>query len=235
MVYGHLIENSFLNVIIMEIQRKFIDAGSYKVPCVMFMPYSASGAVVIVHGYGGSKEEQLGLAWRVAETGLATCAIDLRGHGEHVLPLDLNVPDDIEAAIRHCRSFGKVIVIGHSMGGRMALLSSADSVIALSPAVCPTYGPAIHKIIESWSHKVREPSKAFCFDVLEKLPAWRPDGKRRTLIIYGSRDMPEIARGCQKLKELGVPAVEIAHGLHSDIFLLEPTIDAVKAELSRMF
>jgi alpha-beta hydrolase superfamily lysophospholipase len=163
---------------------------------------------------------------------MAVCVIDLRGHGEHMLPLDLNVVDDVEAAIEYCRSFGKVTAIGHSMGGRMALLSSADAVIALSPAVCPTYVPAIHKIIESWSHKVREPSKAFCFDVLEKLPVWKPDGKRQTLIIYGSRDMPEIWRGCQKLGELGVPTIEIQNGLHSDIFLLEPTIRAVKNELA---
>jgi alpha-beta hydrolase superfamily lysophospholipase len=216
----------------MEIERQFIPGDGFHVPCVLVIPPHPAGAVVIVHGYGGNKEEQLGLAWRVAETGLVACAIDLRGHGEHMLSLDLNIMDDVEAAIRHCRSYGKVTVIGHSMGGRIALLSSADSVIALSPAVCPTYVPAIHKIIESWSHKVREPSKAFCFDVLEKLPVWKPDGKRRTLIIYGSRDMPEIARGCQKLKETGVPAVEIMQGLHSDIFLLEPTLRAIKSELA---
>lgn len=217
----------------MEIRRQFIPGNGFHVPCIFITPPAPVGIAVIVHGYGGSKEEQLGLAWRVAETGLAACAIDLRGHGEHMLPLDMKVLDDVEAAIRHCRSYGKVTVIGHSMGGRMALLSSADAVIALSPAVCPTYGPPIHRIIESWSHKVREPSKAFCFDVLERMPVWKPDGKRQTLIIYGSRDMPEIARSCQKLKELGVPTVEITQALHSDIFLLEPTIEAIKRELAR--
>jgi alpha-beta hydrolase superfamily lysophospholipase len=200
----------------------------------MLTPPAAAGAVVIIHGYGGSKEEQLGVAWRAAETGLAVCAIDLRGHGEHMLPLDLDVIDDVEAAIRHCRSFGKVTIIGHSTGGRLALLSSADAVIALSPAICPTYGPPIHRIIESWCYKVREPSKAFIFDVLEKLPVWKPDGKRQTLIIYGSRDMPEIARGCQKLKELGVPAVEISQAFHSDIFVQESTFKAIKSELLSM-
>jgi Lysophospholipase len=216
----------------MEIERQFIPGDGFHVPCIMLKPHNPAGIVVIVHGYGGSKEEQLGLAWRVAETGLAVCAIDLRGHGEHMLPLDLSVRDDVEAAIRHCRSYGKVTVIGHSMGGRFALLSSADAVIALSPAICPTYGPQIHRIIESWSHKVREPSRAFAFDVLERLPVWKPNGSRRTLIIYGSRDMPEIARGCQKLRDMGVPAIEIAQGLHSDIFLLEPTVEAIKKELA---
>jgi alpha-beta hydrolase superfamily lysophospholipase len=219
----------------MEIKRQFIAGKGFHVPAVTIEPANPAGIVVIVHGYGGNKEEQLGLAWRVAETGLAVCAIDLRGHGEHQLPLDLDVLDDVEAAIRYCRSLGKVTVIGHSMGGRFALLSSADAVIALSPAVCPTYGPPIHRIIESWSHKVREPSRAFCFDILERLPVWKPNGNRQTLIIYGSRDMPEIARGCRKLKELGVPAVEIPQALHSDIFLLEPTFAAVRAGLAGIF
>jgi alpha-beta hydrolase superfamily lysophospholipase len=215
-----------------EIERQFIAGDGFQVPAVLLMPANPAGAVVIVHGYGGSKEEQLGLAWRVAESGFIACAIDLRGHGEHRLPLDHDVLDDVETAIAHCRRFGKVTIIGHSIGGRLALLSSADAVIALSPAICPTYGPAIHKIIDSWSHKVREPSKAFAFPLLERLPVWKPDGRRRTLIIYGSRDMPEIARGCRKLRDAGVPAVEVPGGLHSDIFLLEPTVEAIKKELA---
>jgi hypothetical protein len=204
--------------------RKEIHSGQRfsRSPCPDQTPRPA-GAVVIFPSYGGCKGEQLGPAWRVAETGLAACAIDL------------NAPDDVEAAIRHCRSFGKVTVIGHSMGGRLALLSSADAVIALSPAICPTYVPPIHRIIENWCYKVREPSKAYVFELLEKLPVWRPSGDRPTAIIHGSRDMPEIRDGCIKLKSLGVNATEIENALRSDIFLLEPTIEAVKAELAKIY
>jgi alpha-beta hydrolase superfamily lysophospholipase len=219
----------------MEIKRQFIPGNGFHVPCVLITPPAPAGAAVIVHGYGGSKEEQLGLAWRVAETGLAVCAIDLRGHGEHMLPLDLDVLADVEAAIRHCRNYGKVTIIGHSTGGRLALLSSADAVIALSPAICPTYGPPIHRIIESWCYKVREPSKASVFGVLEKLPVWQPANGRPTAIIHGSRDMPEIRQGCIDLKARGVRVTEIQNALHNDIFLLEPTIEAVKAELAKIY
>jgi alpha-beta hydrolase superfamily lysophospholipase len=219
----------------MEIKRQFIPGNGFHVPCVMVMPHDPVGVVVIVHGYGGNKEEQLGLAWRVAETGLATCTIDLRGHGEHMLPFDIDALDDVEAAISYCRSFGKVTIIGHSMGGRLALLSSADAVIALSPAICPTYGPPIHRIIESWCYKVREPSKASVFGILEKLPVWQPSNGRPTAIIHGSRDMPEIRQGCIDLKARGVRVTEIENALHNDIFLLEPTIRAVKAELANIY
>jgi alpha-beta hydrolase superfamily lysophospholipase len=218
----------------MDIQRTFIPGDGFHVPAAIVTPARPAGAVVIVHGYGGNKEEQTGLAWRVAETGLAACAIDLRGHGEHMLPFDINAFDDVEAAIRHCRSYGKVVVIGHSLGGRLALLSSADAVIALSPAICLTYGPSIHRIIESWCYKVREPSKASVFEILERLPVWRPANGRPTAIIHGSRDMPEIRHGCLELKARGVRVTEIENALHNDIFLLEPTIEEIKRELARL-
>ena len=90
------------------------------------------GAAVVVHGYGGCKEEQLGLAFRVAESGLVTYSIDLRGHGQHPLKLDYNVQDDVELAIQHARRYGKVVAIGHSLGGRLSLMSSADFSIQIS-------------------------------------------------------------------------------------------------------
>jgi dienelactone hydrolase len=46
---------------------------------VLIQPADPRGAAVIVHGgYGGNKEEQLGLGWRVAEAGLVAYVIDLR-------------------------------------------------------------------------------------------------------------------------------------------------------------
>lgn len=37
----------------------------------MIEPAAPKGAAVVIHGYGGCKEEQLGMAWRIAEKGLA--------------------------------------------------------------------------------------------------------------------------------------------------------------------
>src|SRR5208337_1469406 len=105
----------------MKIEREFIQADGFNIPCVTLTPGVSQGAAVIVHGYGGCKEEQLGLAWRVAEVGITACAIDQRGHGEHELSLDEHVLQDVEAAIAYCRRFGRVAAIGHSSGGRLSL------------------------------------------------------------------------------------------------------------------
>jgi hypothetical protein len=54
----------------MYIERHLIDNNKIKIPNVVITPDHPRGAAVIIHGYGGSKEEQLGLAWRIAEIGI---------------------------------------------------------------------------------------------------------------------------------------------------------------------
>lgn len=217
----------------MEIQRKFIQGSGYKIPSVFLTEYSPAGAVVLVHGYGGSKEEQLGLAWRVAEMGFAVFAIDLHGHGEHPLLLTEGIVDDVEAAIKLGRAFGKVAVIGHSLGGRLALLSSADLAIALSPAFSKTYSTQTHEGMKKRSYRVRESSPETVFEICEMLPGWEL-GVRPTSLIYGSRDIPEIVRSCEEQKRKGVPVVCIENAQHSDIYLLEATFAEIERQLNRM-
>ncbi len=82
----------------MNIRRELIRAEGFGIPCVILEPPDSRGAAVVVHGYGGCKEEQLGFGWRVAEVGITVCIIDHRGHGEHKLPLDEDVLQDVETA-----------------------------------------------------------------------------------------------------------------------------------------
>src|SRR5271157_6042721 len=112
----------------------------HRIPAIRISPENPVGAAVVVHGYGGCKEEQLGLAWRVAQSGLVADCIDLRGHGDNPRPFDATVLDDVEIAIRNCREFGKVVAIGHSLGGRLSLTSSADFAIGISPPLEGTHG-----------------------------------------------------------------------------------------------
>jgi len=220
----------------MNIERKIIQANGFSIPCVILRPPVSYGAAVLIHGYGGCKEEQLGLAWRVAEVGITTCAIDHRGHGEHKLPLDENVPQDVEVAIAYCRGFGKIAAIGHSSGGRLSLTSSADFAIGISPALKTTYSPQTERIITDLrSYRVRESFSGVNFEVLKKLPAWQPVDDERALILFGSRDVPEIASACKELKAKGSHVIEIDRALHNDIFLLEETFAQVTRQLTNWF
>ena len=72
------------------------------------------------------------------------------------------------------------------------------------------------------------------FEILAGLPRWQPDG-RSALIIFGSRDVPEIMQTCRELQQRGVQSVEIDQALHSDIFLNEETIDRATEQLRAWF
>jgi len=213
----------------MEIERNFIDAGDCRIPAILIRPDRPRGAAVVLHGYGGNKEEQLGLAFVAAGSGLATYAIDLRGHGEHPLPLDAGIADDVATVIRSCRNFGKVTTIGHSLGGRLALISDADYRIGISPSLSRTYGERTQEMLRAMrSYRVRPADLATLIDVQAALPVWDPMKAAGTAaILYAERDAPEIVADCRAAAGSGARAECIAGTLHSDIFNHERAFTAI--------
>jgi dienelactone hydrolase len=194
------------------------------------------GGAVVVHGYGGCKEEQLGLAWRVAGSGLVTYSIDLRGHGQHTLELDEGVQDDVELAIGQARQSGKVVAIGHSLGGWLALMSGADFAIGISPPLDNSYGERTEALLKKLrGYRVRTASPGKVFDLLSVLPDWKDQEAERSMVIYGSRDVPEIVTSCDLLRERKANVLRIEDALHSDTYLLERTFEGIKGQLSLWF
>ena len=221
----------------MDIEHRFLPGDGYKVPVILIQPADPRGAAVIVHGYGGNKEEQLGLGWRVAEAGLVACVIDLRGHGEHSLPLDGEVGTDLDAAIRFCRLFGKVAAIGHSFGGHLALLSKADHRIAISPSVNRPLSEHTQATLKAKrSYRVRPSEFAVVLAIHDKLPIWDPTQEiENTLILFAEWDIPEISSGCITLKNAGARVVQIPKSTHSDIFLVEQTFADVRNQILKWY
>jgi esterase/lipase len=220
----------------MDIRRQIIKGNGFNVPCIILTPPDLQGVAIVIHGYGGSKEEQLGLAYRVAEIGFKTCVIDLRGHGEHTLSLDEKVILDVETAIKYCKHFGKVVAIGHSLGGRLALISSADYAIGISPALSSTFSEETLKILRNVrDYRVRDPFSGDLIEVFKRLPLVNFNDNMEKAIIYGSRDIPEIINSCKNLKTKNSSAIEIDNALHSDIFTLESTFQSVISKLKEYF
>lgn len=220
----------------LNIERLAIKSGKHEIPAVIISPVEPRGGAVIAHGYGGCKEELLGLAWRVAEQGFAACAIDLRGHGEHQLAMDKEFQTDMEAAIRYCRRFGRVVAIGHSLGGRLALMSSADFAIGISPPLDPHYCARTQELLQKVrSYRVKQESADAVFDYLSSLPANPQDRTGRTLIIYGSRDVQEIVASCNELSASGANVQRIEEAKHGDTYQLERTFEIIWDQLGEWF
>ena len=213
-----------------------IEGESIQVPAIRIFPRDPKGAAVIVHGYGGCKEEQLGLAWRVAGSGLVAYSIDLRGHGQNRMPLDYGVQADVDLVIRHARQFGKVLAIGHSLGGRLSLMSDADFAIGISPPLDGSYGAKTEELLKKLrGYRVLTEGSEKIFDILANTPAWVDKDESSTMIIYGSRDVPEIVATCDALRTTKVNVLRIEEALHSDTYLLEKTFISIELQIDRWF
>ncbi len=172
----------------------------HSIPALLFSPASPRGGAVVCHGYGGSKEEMLGVAVAVAERGTAALAIDLCGHGENVAPIGPAMREELEAAIAFVRRFGKAAVVGHSLGGRLALMSSADLMVAMSPSVMMQMSPQGKWMFENLpSPGVREPYMGYVIELLERLGPVPPHG-RPCLLIYSERDLKALLDGAADLQ-----------------------------------
>ncbi len=171
----------------------------HPIPGFLLSPPSPRGGVVVCHGYGGSKGEMLALAVALAEKGTAALAIDLCGHGENRQPIGPGMRDELEAAVAFARRFGRAGVIGHSLGGRLALMSSADVMVALSPSVMMQMSPQGKWMFENLpSPGVREPYSGYVVELLEKLGPV-PAHERPCLLLYSERDIPPLLDGAAGL------------------------------------
>jgi len=216
---------------IIELERKNIEANGYNIPNVVLKPVNPKGTAVIVHGYGGCKKEMLGLSWRIAEFGFTTCAIDLRGHGEHPLDFDKNILLDQETTISYFKGFGKVTAIGHSLGGRFSLISNADFKIGISPAIAERFAQQTQDVTKQQrDYRVRKPSNLSVFDILNELPMVKFD-ETKSMIIYGSQDIPEIVSDCKKYESQGLPVTQIEEVIHRDSFLHERTYQIINKKM----
>src|SRR5512132_2197033 len=172
----------------------------HAIPGFLFSPTSPRGGAVVCHGYGGSKEQMLGIAVAVAEKGTAALTIDLCGHGENMAPIGPGMRDELEAAVAFVRRFGKTAVIGHRLGGRLALMSSADVMVALSPSVMVQMSPQGKWMFENFpSPGVREPYAGYVNELLEKLGPV-PSHDRPCLLVYSERDIKPLLDGAAGLQ-----------------------------------
>lgn len=198
-------------------------ADGFQVPGYLLEPEQPQGGLLLVHGYAGRKEEMLGLAVHVAEVGVAALCIDLRGHGDHPALLDQQVRNDVEAGLQYLRErgYGKVAVLGHSLGGRLALMSSADLIIGLSPAVAPQMAEGGKQVLTRLSStKVRQAHPEVILELMRQLGEV-PDRPAPKLLIIGARDVPGIVQGVRQLpgRLTQVEMTEVEEGQYPEVEL----------------
>ena len=179
------------------------------IPAILTAPDSPRSGVVLLHPYGTSKEHMLGLAFAVAEQGGAAIAIDNCGHGENMAPIGPRMLPEVDAAVTYMRQrFGTVGCAGLSIGGRLALMSSADYMVAMSPAVVTEISPQGKWMFENFPKPgVREPYSGYVAQLLQELGPVQAHG-RPCMLLYAERDIPMILNGSKELSQL-LPQAEV--------------------------
>jgi len=196
----------------MELQRvhDLKAPDGHPIPAFLLVPEVPNGAALVLHPYGGSKEHMLGLGEAVAARRVATLLPDLCGHGENMAPIGAAMREEMEAGIRYLRRFGHVAAAGVSLGGRLALMSSADCMVAVSPAVVSEISAQGMWMFENFpSPGVREPYSGYVAELLDLLGPVPPHD-RPCLLLYAERDIPMILQGASGLKS-GLPECELRY------------------------
>jgi pimeloyl-ACP methyl ester carboxylesterase len=192
----------------------------YPIAGYLLEPDVARGAAVLCHGYGGAKDDMLALALSVVEG--AQCralCIDLRGHGENLAPIGAGVLTDAQAALSYLSADGPVVAIGHSLGGRLALMVDADLAVAVSPAAVQEISPQGRWMFENFpSPLVREPYSGYVVELLGELGDIPPRA-RPCLLIHAARDIPNIIAGTKELAQRlpGATVHEVNAHLRPDV------------------
>lgn len=201
----------------MNLQRVTdLNANGHKLPAFLLTPDGRpKGGVLLLHPYGGGKEHMLGLAAYLGESGWACLAIDNCGHGENTAPIGPEMRNEVEAGLQYLRRFGTTVTIGLSLGGRLSLMSSADLMVAISPAAVAEVSPQGKWMFENFpSPAVREPYPGYAVQLLDELgPVLNRPAP--CLIIYAQRDIPNIMNGAADLKA-ALPHAEV-HYITEDL------------------
>jgi esterase/lipase len=216
----------------MDITRNFYNINSSTIPVIEITPSNYNAQILLLPSYGGCKEEILGFGFRLAEDNYKCICVDLRGHGENQSLYDEQLLNDVNKLVDSMYSEKPTIVIGHSLGGRIALLSNGDIKIGISPALEKSYSEQTMKIIKNMrQHRVRECDQNINFIYLSNLPYVNDLLKSNDLIVYCKKDVPEIVTGISNLRKFFNNIVEVDQSIHSDIFLNENLITAIKNHL----
>lgn len=217
----------------MLIDRKKISYKDSFIPAIEIKNESPKAKILVIHGFGGSKEEQLGLGFRIAEANYDVLLIDLPGHGESELLFGTDELNYVNYAIKYL-DCDKICAIGHSVGGRLALISQSNYSIGVSPTLIKEFSDQTINIIRNLrDYHVKLYERDALWNLQKALPLAIPEAKNEFCLIYGERDVPEIIQCCQNFKN--GEAIKIPNAFHSDIFVNQIVFNAVVNKLDEWF
>lgn len=189
--------------------------------------------LLIIHGFLGMSDNWKSIATRFATNGFQTHSIDLRNHGKSFHHPDFSYEIMVEDVVAYYQEhrLEEINIIGHSMGGKVAMLLAAtfpEMVSNLLVAdIGPKYYPQHHQTILAGLNAVDFTTKPSRKQVEETLTKHIPDfGTRQFLLKNLYWKTPEqldfrfnLATLTEKIEVIGTALPKEKHFLKPTLFL----------------
>lgn len=215
-----------------------------------YIPPKANGgaALIFVHGLGSNRAALLDQAAMLAEQGYGALLFDLRAHGRsegEKSSWGITELADVEAALAFLQSqpevnAGKIGVVGHSMGGAIAIRAAAqlpDIQLVVAESVYTKFSDNAERLTVSFARlpdwtaplviQWAEWIAGVNSDQLAPLHAVASLSPRPILFVQGGRDKTVHVSNGSTLYETAVPPKErllIPNAGHNNLFETDPDL-----------
>ncbi|MEW6572070.1 MAG: alpha/beta fold hydrolase [Bacillota bacterium] len=199
-------------------------------PAYVLEPEGSQKSAVVLHGYGGTKEEVLGLGLAAAAAGYAVCVPDLPGHGAHP---EMLTGGSIRKFAAGLRSAGFAAAIGHSLGGLVAMVLGTAVLCLLSvPLEARFTGGKSELLRVLRARRVREKKPyAGLEEAFVALAAPWPEPP--VLLLHAVHDLPVCLTAAARGKETGWEVRALRGSGHVDIVNDQEALTAVTSWLKK--
>ncbi len=199
------------------LQVEAVEVGD--IPVTVYRPTSGTppGPVVVVaHGFSGAQQLMLPFAVTLARHGHVAVTFDFPGHGRNTAPLPGGLRDDrrasgalldtLSAVIAFARGLpegdGRVVLLGHSMGGDIVLRHAVAQGEAIAGTVAvSTFGAAVR------------PGGAVPENLLAVVGGWEPDRLREEAERMAAEGVPGLGAGPARFAEGTARRVVVVPGV----------------------
>ena len=103
--------------------------------------------LLIIHGYLGMSDNWKTLATQFVSEGFQTHALDLRNHGRSFHSDDFTYEAMVQDVLEYCQenNLDKVSIIGHSMGGKVAMFFASKYPEMIDKLIIADIGPKYYR------------------------------------------------------------------------------------------
>ncbi|MFH1146324.1 MAG: alpha/beta hydrolase [Pseudomonadota bacterium] len=195
----------------------------------------ASGRFLVLHGYGGCKEEMLALSVHMAAGGFPILCPDLPGHGESgTLLFDHGEVKTCISYWQERMGYGFMGALGHSIGGRLALSLGCALAVAISAPFSATFGEGKKEMVRILRPRRVKEYRPFSglLDIMGTLGEDLPDIPGRKLLLVGENDIAAAKLAFEMVQSDSCEIKKISGANHYDILTSGTAIDCITSWLS---